>query len=123
MGEDEPCVLGTAGAEWYGTQPAEGELCVVKRGYSGFLGTDLDTRLREEIGCDWLTVVGLTTECCVQATAQDALQLDWPVLVARDATAAYDAVVHEAALAQLALNIAVLCDSDEVAALWKQASP
>jgi nicotinamidase-related amidase len=123
MGEDEPCILGTSGAEWYGTRPAEGELRVVKRGYSGFLGTDLDTRLREEVGCDWLTVVGLTTECCVQATAQDALQLDWPVLVARDATAAYDAVVHEAALAQLALNIAVLCDSDEVAALWKQASP
>jgi nicotinamidase-related amidase len=123
MGKDEPCVLGTSGAEWYGTQPAAGEPRVVKRGYSGFLGTDLDTRLREEIGCDWLTVVGLTTECCVQATAQDALQLDWPVLVARDATAAYDAAVHEAALAQFALNIAVLCDSDEVAALWKQASP
>jgi nicotinamidase-related amidase len=123
MGPDEPCVLGASGAAWYGMEPAEGEIRVVKRGYSGFLGTDLDTRLREELDCAWLTVVGLTTECCVQATAQDALQLDWPVLVARDATAAYDPGVHEAALAQLALNIAVLCESDEVAALWKQASP
>jgi nicotinamidase-related amidase len=123
MGEDEPCVVGTSGAEWYGVEPAEGETRVVKRGYSGFLGTDLDARLRGDVGCDWLAVVGLTTECCVQATAQDALQLDWPVVVARDATAAYDSAVHDAALAQLALNVAVLCDSEEVAALWKQASP
>ena len=123
MGEDEPCVASTSGAEWYVVEPGEGETRVVKRGYSGFLGTDLDVRLRGELGCDWLVVVGLTTECCVQATAQDALQLDWPVVVARDATAAYDSVVHEAALAQLALNVAVLCDSEEVAALWKQASP
>lgn len=123
MGEDEPCVVGTPGAAWYGMEPTEGEMRVVKRGYSGFLGTDLDARLRGELGCDWLTVVGLTTECCVQATAQDALQLDWPVLIARDATAAYDETVHDAALAQLELNVAVLCGSDEVAALWKQASP
>lgn len=123
MGQDEPCILGASGAAWYGMEPAESEIRVVKRGYSGFLGTDLDARLRGELGCAWLTVAGLTTECCVQATAQDALQLDWPVVVARDATAAYDPAVHQAALAQLALNIAVLCDSGEVAALWKQASP
>ena len=123
MGQGEPCVLGTYGAAWYGMEPAEGEIRVVKRGYSGFLGTDLDTRLREELGCAWLAVAGLTTECCVHATAQDALQLDWPVVVARDATAAYDPAVHQAALAQLALNVAVLCGSDEVAALWKQATP
>jgi nicotinamidase-related amidase len=122
MGDDEPCVIGKPGAEWYGMQPAASETRVVKRGYSGFLGTDLDARLHA-LGCDWLTVVGLTSECCVQATAQDALQLDWPVVVARDATAAYDPAVHEAALAQLALNVAVICDADEVAALWKQATP
>jgi len=122
MGEEEPCVLGTPGAQWYRLRPAPGETRVVKRGYSGFLGTDLADRLRAA-GHDWLTVVGLTSECCVQATAQDALQLDWPVVVARDATAAYDPDVHAAALAQLALNVAVLCDSDEVAGLWKQATP
>ena len=44
-------------------------------------------------------------------------------MVARDATAAYDPDVHEAALAQLALNVAVLCDGEEVAGLWKQATP
>ncbi|MFD4502567.1 cysteine hydrolase family protein [Streptomyces sp. NPDC058457] len=118
MGPDEPCVLGSPGAEWFRPRPADGETRVVKRGYSGFLGTDLDARLRAA-GRGWLTVVGLTSECCVYATAQDAVQLDWPVVVPRDATAAYDLDVNAAALVQLGLNVAVLSDADEVVGLWK----
>ncbi|MFC9848876.1 cysteine hydrolase family protein [Streptomyces sp. NPDC060223] len=118
---DEPCLIATPGAEWYGMQPAEGELRVVKRGYSGFLGTDLEPRLRAT-GCDWLTVVGLTSECCVYATAQDAAQLDWPVVVPQDATAAYDHHVNAAALFQLGLNVALLSEADEVVELWKKAA-
>lgn len=121
MGPDEPCVLGTPGAEWYRVRPADGEPRVVKRGYSGFFGTDLDARLHAT-GANWLTVTGLTSECCVQATAVDALQHDWPVLLPQDATAAYDLAVHRAALVQLRLNTAVLCDTDEVVALWKEAT-
>ncbi|MFC1438694.1 isochorismatase family cysteine hydrolase [Streptacidiphilus sp. N1-10] len=121
MGPDEPCVLGTPGAEWYRVRPAEGEPRVVKRGYSGFFDTDLDALLRAT-GANWLTVTGLTSECCVQATAVDALQHDWPVLLPQDATAAYDLAVHRAALVQLRLNTAVLCDADEVVALWKEAT-
>jgi nicotinamidase-related amidase len=122
MSADEPCRIGTPGAEWYRMQPAEGELRVVKRGYSGFLGTDLDARLRAA-GCDWLTVVGLTSECCVYATAQDAVQLDWPVVVPQDTTAAYEHHVNAAALFQLGLNVAVLSDADEVVGLWKKVAP
>jgi nicotinamidase-related amidase len=120
---NEPCILGSPGADWYGMAPAAGELRVVKRGYSGFLGTDLDARLRAA-GYEWLTITGLTSECCVDATAQDAVQLDWPVVIPRDATAAYDLSVNEAALKQLELNVAVLSAADEVAALWqKQVAP
>jgi nicotinamidase-related amidase len=120
---NEPCVLGSPGANWYRMAPSAGELRVVKRGYSGFLGTDLDARLRAA-GYEWLTIAGLTSECCVDATAQDAIQLDWPVVIPRDATAAYDLSVNEAALKQLELNVAVLSDSGEVTALWqKQVAP
>jgi nicotinamidase-related amidase len=121
MSPDEPCRIGTPGAEWYRMRPAEGELRVVKRGYSGFLGTDLDALLRAA-GHDWLTVVGLTSECCVYATAQDAVQLDWPVVVPQDTTTAYDHHVNAAALFQLGLNVAVLSDADEVVDLWKKAA-
>ncbi|MDW4907311.1 isochorismatase family cysteine hydrolase [Streptomyces sp. ADMS] len=121
MGSAEPCVPDTPGAEWYRVRPAEDEPRVVKRGYSGFLGTGLAARLHEA-GCDWLGVAGLTSECCVHATAQDAMQLDWPVVVPRDATAAYDLGVNAAALVQLGLNVAVLSDADEVMEMWKKAA-
>ncbi|AGL17347.1 cysteine hydrolase family protein [Actinoplanes sp. N902-109] len=116
-GPDEPCLLGTPGAEWYGMAPQDDEIRVVKRGYSGFLGTGLEQELRTA-GIGWLAVCGLTTECCVAATAHDAFQLDWPVLLPRDAVAAYDPDVHDAALAELALNAAVLTDTAELAALF-----
>jgi nicotinamidase-related amidase len=117
MAPSEPCVIGTPGADWYRMAPAPGELRVVKRGYSGFLGTDLDARLHAA-GYGWLTIVGLTSECCVDASAQDAMQLDWPVVIPTDATAAYDLAVHEAALGQLALNVGVLSDANEVIEVW-----
>lgn len=117
FGADEPCVVGTPGADWFGVAPADGEVRVVKRGYSGFLGTDLEAQLRKE-GVDWVAVAGLTTECCIAATATDAFQLGWPVLVPTDAVGAYDVRLQENALEQLALNVAVLSTTAELTTLW-----
>jgi nicotinamidase-related amidase len=114
----QPCVAGTPGAQWYAVAPAENEIRVVKRGYSGFLGTDLADRLRRA-QIDWLVVTGLTTECCVDATATDAFQLDWPVLVPRDASAANTPELHENALVQLGLNSAVITTTDDAIALFR----
>ncbi|MEA9984658.1 MULTISPECIES: cysteine hydrolase family protein [Subtercola] len=116
---DEPCVLGTAGAEWYGMAPHYGELVITKRGYSGFFGTDLEQQLHER-GIDWVTVVGLTVDCCVDATARDAFQAGLPVIVASDATAAYEADLQVNSLANIALNSAVILTAAEVSALWNR---
>ncbi|WP_253259598.1 cysteine hydrolase family protein [Subtercola boreus] len=118
---DEPCVLGTPGAEWFGMAPAEGELVVTKRGYSGFFGTTLEAELRER-GIDWVSIVGLTIDCCVDATARDAFQAGWPVLVPADATASYDAELQANSLANVALNSGVVVTSADVVALWRLAS-
>jgi ureidoacrylate peracid hydrolase len=117
IGADEPCVAGTTGAQWYGLHPAADEPRFAKRGYSGFLGTGLADRLAA-YGVEWVTVAGLTTECCVAATATDAFQRGWPVLLAEDATAAYAADVHAAAVAALALNAAVVSTVGEVDDVW-----
>ncbi len=119
--EDNPCVVGTPGAEWYAMAPEPGELRVVKRGYSGFAGTTLEEQLRAA-GIGWLAVCGLTTECCVAATATDAFQREFPVLLPQDAVAAYDPDVHHAALEQLALNVAVLTDTTELTGLFEEAT-
>ncbi|GLI27729.1 isochorismatase [Agromyces rhizosphaerae] len=121
VGDDEPCVVGTPGAEWYGVVPAEGEPHFAKRGYSGFLGTGLAERLTTD-GVEWVAVAGLTTECCVAATATDAIQLGWPVVLAEDATAAYSLELHAAAVESLALNVAVIGDVATVADVWARGS-
>ena len=122
MGDEEPCIVGTPGAEWYGLEPAVGEIRVVKRGYSGFLGTDLDALLRAS-GVEWVAVAGLTSECCVAATATDAVQLDYPVVIPAEATAAYDVRINDNALEQLALNVGRVVTSAELTALFAASAP
>jgi nicotinamidase-related amidase len=117
MGADEPCLIGTPGADWHGLTPAAGELRVAKRHYSGFQGTDLHALLRS-LGVIWVAVAGLTTECCIAATVTDAFQLNYPVLVAADATAAYEVRVHENALEILALTAAKVVSCDELAGFF-----
>lgn len=116
-GDDEPCLVGTEGAEWWGLSPAPTEPRVVKRGYSGFRGTPLEAVLRAA-GIEWLAVAGLTTECCVAATVFDAVQADWPVLLVTDGCAAYEAGLHEAAVRQLELNAAMPVPASALPTLW-----
>ena len=115
MAPDEPCIIGTPGAEWYGVHPAEGETRIRKSHYSGFHETALKEVLTEA-GIEWVTVVGLTTECCVFATATDAMQNGFPVLLPTDATAAYEVRIHENALESLALSVARLTTVPELVA-------
>lgn len=114
LGDHNPCVKGTPGADWYGgLAPADGELVVSKNSYSGFIGTTLKADL-EQAEVDWVVVTGLTTECCVYSTANDAMQHDFPVIVPSDACASYGADFHAAALRSLALNSSMVTTTDAV---------
>lgn len=111
---ERPCLAGTPGAQWFGVRPAPGETVITKRFYSGFLGTDLAGRLRQD-GISWLLVSGLTTECCVAATAQDGVQLGFRMLISSDATAAYDLDWHRNALEMLAVNVGLVASTADLA--------
>lgn len=121
LGDHNPCVRGTAGAEWYGVTPAPGEVVVPKDSYSGFFRTNLKDEL-DELGVDWVVVTGLTTECCVFSTANDAMQHDYPVVVPDDACASYGASFHASALATMALNSAMVSTTETVAAYFASSS-
>ncbi|HCA87195.1 MAG TPA: carbamoylsarcosine amidase [Streptomyces sp.] len=70
---------------------------IVKKGASAFFGTPL-APLLTGLGCDTAVVCGATTSGCVRATAVDAVQYGWPVLVPADACGDRAADPHEAAL-------------------------
>ncbi|MFB2582893.1 cysteine hydrolase family protein [Herbiconiux sp. P15] len=118
---DFPCVAGSPGAAWWRLEPLPDETRVRKRFYSGFAGTDLAEQLeRLEVG--WITVAGLTTECCILATVTDAAQHDLPVVLAEDATAAYSPELHRASVESMALNSADVRSVHDVATLWQGAA-
>jgi nicotinamidase-related amidase len=73
------------------------EQLLVKLFASAFFGTQLDELLRQA-GCDTVIVTGASTSGCVRATAVDALQYGYRVLVPRDAVADRAVDAHNASL-------------------------
>jgi len=113
----ELCRAGTAGADYYRIEPAEGDIEIGKLLYSSFHGTDFEQRLRER-GIDTLVVCGFSTECCVDSTVRDAFHRDFNVFVVADATGAYEPGQHMSSLQALAMNCALLVDTAAVADAW-----
>jgi biuret amidohydrolase len=114
------CREGDPGSDYCRVVPLPGEIEVSKRLFSAFRGADLDRRLRER-NVDTLILVGLTTNCCIDATARDAFHLNFNVFVVSDATAAYGEETQRQALAALAQNCALIVESAEVRSSWRQA--
>ncbi len=73
------------------------EPVLVKLFASAFFGTQLDELLRAE-ACDTVIVTGASTSGCVRATAVDALQYGYRVLVPREGVADRAADAHNASL-------------------------
>jgi len=111
------CVEGSRGADFIGPQPRPGEAVISKTRFSAFAGTGLADHLRAQ-GLDTLVLAGLTTECCVQSSAWDALERDFHIFLAADACAAYEPELHRHTLRALALNGVIVKETDIFATLW-----
>ena len=70
---------------------------IMKKGASAFFGTGLAATLAS-LGADTVIVCGATTSGCVRATAVDALQSGYPVLVPRDCVGDRARGPHDASL-------------------------
>lgn len=117
--DDMPlCQEGTRGAEFVGPMPRPGEDVISKTRYGAFTDTNLAGLLRGH-GIDTLVLAGLTTECCIDTTARDAFERDFHVVIATDAVAAYEPLLHTAALRALEINLVTLADCATIQASWK----
>jgi nicotinamidase-related amidase len=63
---------------------------------SGFAGTDLDAQLASR-GITHITIVGYTSNTCVEATARSAVDMDYHVTLVNDAVASWTREDHHAA--------------------------
>jgi nicotinamidase-related amidase len=100
-----------------------GEPVLVKLFASAFFGTQLDEQLRAA-ACDTVIVAGASTSGCVRATAVDALQYGYRVLVPRDAVADRAPDAHAGSLLDIDAKYGDVVSVDEaIAAVASAAVP
>ncbi|WP_078380585.1 cysteine hydrolase family protein [Sutcliffiella halmapala] len=77
-----------------GFEPQEDEYLIRKKVNSSFIGTELDSYLKNN-GFETLVIVGLTTNHCVSTTARMAGNLGYRTFVCHDATACFNSVSYD----------------------------
>ena len=89
------------GGHWAEIDPRLGvrddETVIVKKGASGFFGTNLASVLVSQ-GVDSVVLCGATTSGCIRATAIDLLQFGWPTIVPRECVGDRAQAPHDANL-------------------------
>ena len=85
--------------------PASHDYVVKKRRFSGFYQTDL-AALLQRLDVRTLVVSGVATNICVESTIRDAFYRDYPVVVPREATAAFTEEQEAGALANFGFAFA-----------------
>ena len=114
-------VAGSWGADYYAPiGPAEGDLEIVKHRHSGFVATSLDLALRS-MGIKTVVLGGVASNVCVEATARDAADYDYYVVVLSDASGAVRDELHEAALYTIRTYIGRVACAVDVTQAWAAA--
>ncbi|HZR91795.1 MAG TPA: isochorismatase family protein [Gaiellaceae bacterium] len=107
------------GGRWVEIDPRlerrEDEPVVVKKGASGFFGTNLASILVTQ-GVDTVVLCGATTSGCIRATAIDLLQYGWPTLVPRECVGDRAQAPHEANLFDIQAKYADVVPLEEALA-------
>lgn len=113
---DEPvhCLEGSHGIEIVEElAPQLQDYVIVKRRYSGFFQTDMQVLLTG-LKVDTVIIVGAATDVCVRATATDAQQYGYHVLVPRECVAGSNQQRHEAALENIRYVLGKVVSLDEL---------
>lgn len=96
-------------------EPRDDEPVLLKKGASGFFGTNLASVLTAQ-KIDTVVLCGATTSGCIRATAVDLLQYGWPALVPRECVGDRAQAPHEANLFDIQAKYADVVSVDEAIA-------
>jgi maleamate amidohydrolase len=92
--------------------PRDDETVIVKKGASGFFGTNLASVLVTQ-GVDTVILCGATTSGCIRATAIDLLQYGWPTIVPRECVGDRAQAPHDANLFDIQAKYADVVSVDD----------
>jgi ureidoacrylate peracid hydrolase len=100
---------------WPELQAAPGDIRLRKNRYSALIAgsSDLDVTLRGR-GIDTVLIAGTKTNVCCEATARDAMMLDYGVVMVSDCLAALSDEEHRASLETMIQQFADVMTSAEI---------
>jgi ureidoacrylate peracid hydrolase len=117
------CVAATSGVEIVPElRPQTGDPVVTKTRYSAFVGTNLETLLRN-LGITTIVPTGVATNVCVESTWRHGFMLDFFVVVPEDLVASSDNGAHVAALENLTRYFGQTSQSEHLLAKWTASIP
>ncbi|MDX6215942.1 MAG: biuret amidohydrolase [Frankiales bacterium] len=118
------CLDGNPGTELVPSLVPQGdEFHIVKRRYSGFIGTEFDIVLRA-LRAETLVLIGGLTDVCVHYTFADAHQRDFHVRVVSDCVGGSSVARHTASLdAMEYLQGGAVRTTDEIVAAFTEFGP
>jgi nicotinamidase-related amidase len=111
------CEEGTPGVELAPPlEPEAEDYVITKRRYSAFVGTDLDLILRDN-RIERVFLAGTKTNVCIRATATDAFERNYFVVVPRECVATDKPHLHEANLEDIGKYMGRVTSVDEAVAM------
>ena len=96
-----------------------GDICVTKRTWGAFAGTDLAAQLRA-LGVTQVVVVGVATATGVEATARQAYELGFNVTLAIDAMTDTRGTAHDYSIANVFPRLGETGTTEEIMALLER---
>jgi nicotinamidase-related amidase len=78
----------------------DGDILITKRQWGAFTGTELDLQLRRR-GIRTIVLGGVATNMGVESTARQAWELNYEVVIAKEATTSLAADMHEFAMTKV----------------------
>jgi nicotinamidase-related amidase len=91
-----------------------GDILITKSTWGAFFRTDLDAELKSR-GIRTIVLGGVATHIGVEATARQAWELDYELVIARDVTTSLAVEPHEGTMRYIFPRIARITDSEAIA--------
>ncbi len=109
------------GRIWHELQPLKDEIVIHKPSYGAFYDTPLESILKN-LGKDTVVICGTLTNYCVGATARQAYERGFKVIVGSDLTATDDPDLHDAELKTLRKGFALVATSAQIVKMLRRRS-
>ncbi len=91
-----------------------GDICITKRQWGAFHGTEMDLQLRRR-GIKTIVLGGIATNIGVESTARQAYEHGYALILAEDITSGMSADLHEFAFANIFPRISKIAKAGEIA--------